>query len=139
PWLASAFAAVIALVCIVIGVLVYDNIKTNALNAQVVAESELAKKRQQQSMLALGLAATELRDLAEEAMVPPQRRTKVLAKLIDELQKQVDDKAGTDTIDSVRNNSYLYTVLAMAESESAFADDKSTWVHADRAHSWCDK
>lgn len=139
PYLASAIAAVIALVCVTIGILVYDNIKTNALNAKIVAETKLAKERQHQSMLALGLVSSEIRDLAEEAMVPAERRAKVLAKLIEKLQEQVDENAATDTIDSVRNNSYLYTVLAMAENESANADDKSTWIHAERARSWCDK
>jgi len=139
PWLASAFAAVAALVVIVIGVLVYDNIKTSQLNAKIVAETKLAKERQQQSMLALGLAMTEIRDLAEEAMVPAQRRSMLLAKLIAKLQEQVDENAGTDTIDSVRNNSYLFTVLAMAENESVIESKESTWIHAEIARSWCDK
>ncbi|MBI2806016.1 MAG: serine/threonine protein kinase [Planctomycetes bacterium] len=139
PWLTSAFAAVAALVCITIGVLVYDNIKTNRLNARIVQETKVAKERQQQSMLALGLAMTEIRDLAEEAMVPAQRRSMLLAKLIAKLQEQVDDNAGTDTIDSVRNNSYLYTVLAMAENESVIETKESTWIHAEKARSWCDK
>ncbi len=139
PWLASAFAAVFAMMVLVIGVLVYDNIKTNVLNAKIVKETKLAKERQQQSMLALGLAMTEIRDLAEDTMVPAKQRTNLLAKLIAELQKQVDDNATTHTIDSVRNNSYLYTVLATAENESAIETDESTWMHVENARSWGNK
>jgi serine/threonine protein kinase len=139
PGWAGMIGLAISLLFGIIGVLVYDNIKTNALNAKIVEESDRAKKGQQEAMLALGLAMKEIRDLAEDAMVPAEQRTKVLANMIVELQKQVDDNAPTDTIDSVRNNSFLYTVLANAEDESARDDDQSTWHHAEKARSWCDK
>ena len=138
PGWASMIGVAISLLLGLIGVLWYDNVKTNALNAKIVEESQLAKKRQRESMLALGLVATEVRNLAEEAMVPPERRAKVLAKLVDELQKQVDDNA-TDTLDSLRNNSYLCTVLAVAEDEAAREDDQSTWFRVENARSWCAK
>lgn len=146
PWYAASGAAIFLLLVGITAVSVAAYVEVSAQNVEIETKrkeaekaTDIAKTRQQQSMLALGAAATEIRDLAEEAMVPAERRAKVLAKLIAELQKQVDENAVTDTIDSVRNHSYLYTVLAMAENESANEHEKSTWVHVDNSRSWCDK
>jgi serine/threonine protein kinase len=142
PGSSAAIGSLIALVLVVIGGLIWINVETTALNARILQESARAKKRQQESMLALGIFTYEAREFTENALIPSERTMKLYAKVVHELEKQVDADADADadadTIDSLRTNAYLFTVLGIAENEMVHSE-KAASIHVDKARAWTDR
>jgi serine/threonine protein kinase len=127
---AAAGVVVLALASGVLGLGVYlrEQERANAVLAaknevitQEVEEKEkarlLAERRLLQSIDAVSLFARDARVYCEDAMVPAESRQKLYEVLINQLEKNLDDKDGPFDEDMIRNKILMYQQIAQVNAD----------------------
>jgi serine/threonine protein kinase/tetratricopeptide (TPR) repeat protein len=124
PRWAVMFAVLTLLLCGVTGVSLYAYFTVAAMNEDITREAAakeqqrlLAEKRLLQSIDAVSLFARDARIFCEDAMVPAASRQKLYEVLINQLEKNVDDKDGPFDEDQIRNKILMYQQIAQVNAD----------------------
>jgi serine/threonine protein kinase len=133
PKWATMIAAVFLLLCGVTGVSLYAYFTVAAKNKDIEAKNELAEKRLLQSIDAVSLFARDARIFCEDAMVPAASREKLYEVLVNQLEKNVDDKDGPFDEDRIRNKILMYQQIAQVNADLGGLD------RLKKAHEWDEK
>lgn len=120
PWLASMIGLATAALVAVAGIAVFAYLDAAARNViiekkreEAVAAQNIAKRRLEQSLQALGLFATDFRYFCEDALVPGKNKAKLYEVLIKQLESQTAEDVGEATEDSLRNKVWMYQTMAI--------------------------
>jgi tetratricopeptide (TPR) repeat protein len=117
PKWAAMIGAVVLLLCGVTAVSLYAYFTVAAKNKDIEAKNELAEKRLLQSIDAVSLFARDARIFCEDAMVPAASRQQLYEVLINQLEKNVDDKDGPFDEDRIRNKILMYQQIAQVNAD----------------------
>ena len=117
PKWAAMIGTVFLLLCGVSAVSLYAYFTVAAKNKDIEAKNELAEKRLLQSIDAVSLFARDARIFCEDAMVPAVSRQKLYEVLINQLEKNVDDKEGPFDEDRIRNKILMYQQIAQVNAD----------------------
>jgi serine/threonine protein kinase len=131
PWWAAMITSVALLLLGVTGISLYAYFTVAAMNRDIQAKNDaitreatekenqrqLAEKRLLQSIDAVSLFARDARIFCEDAMVPAASRQQLYEVLINQLEKNVDDKGGPFDEDRIRNKILMYQQIAQVNAD----------------------